>query len=215
MNKLTKAFVVTVYTLAALALTMLALGADAASLRTDTRVDDTTAIVLGLNNGFLIAQADTAPVVLDAGTSPEVAPAAAPADAPEVPVQAALDLLNIVQTKKGGPGYVWLLVAGALRLLVQVLRWGGRKLPGKAGVAVGNFVDHPLAAYLMPSVLALIGGIATSVASGGSWFSMDVLNTAIQIGLGAVGLYVGEKKFKEAFGKGKAATADPGPTLNA
>ncbi len=129
-------------------------------------------------------------------------------------IGAAKDLLTLIQTRKGTQGFWWLVVAVALRIVVGLVRWLGRKIPGKVGAAVAKVVDHPVVAYVLPFVLSIVGGMATAAAGGQPVFSLDLVNTAITVGTGAIGIYVGEKKIKEAMGKGVAAAASPGPTLN-
>lgn len=107
----------------------------------------------------------------------------------------------------------WGLVAAAAVVLViwLVRRFGKSVFPASSKV-----LDHPVAAWALPSVAAMLGAVITS-AVGGVPLSAGLFVKAALEGLAANGIFNGMKKAAEmkAQTAGAQAAQDPGPTLGA
>jgi len=104
----------------------------------------------------------------DATLEPVVAPAADPM---------IVDVVDLVKHAKLGRT-VLALVLGLKLLVMAAQRFGGR-LPG----AVGAWLKSPAAGGILPLAAALIGGVATTLANGGSL--VDGLIGGVLVGVGA------------------------------
>lgn len=132
----------------------------------------------------------------------------AQADAAVVPVigadmgvqQIALSILDAIQHKNWGA-----LISLVIIALVFLVRYLGDKMPDK----VGAFLNHPVVAWALPSVVSTAGALATSFLAG-TGFSLPLLISAVSKGLMANALYVGAKKVAEAkeISAAKAATVE-------
>lgn len=112
------------------------------------------------------------------------------------PARLAVTLLTAVQSGQWG-----LVVSVALVLVVALVRRFGRGLP-----KVGPLLDHPVVAWLLPTVASVGGALVTSLVAGAP-VSIGLVLSAVVTGLGANALYVGGKKVAEAREAGAAAAA--------
>lgn len=99
----------------------------------------------------------------------------------DVPAPAADPLLvglaELVQHAKLGRT-VLAILAGVVLVVRLVLRFG-RLIPG----AVGAWLGGSSAAWVLPAVIGIVGGISTTVANGGAWY--DGLIGGILVAVGA------------------------------
>lgn len=99
----------------------------------------------------------------------------------DVPAPAADPLLvglgELVQHAKLGRT-VLAILAGVVLVVRLVLRFG-RLIPG----AVGAWLGGTTAAWVLPAVIGIVGGISTTVANGGAWY--DGLIGGILVAFGA------------------------------
>lgn len=130
------------------------------------------------------------------GQEASPAPTPVPVVNPEDPGGLALVLLGAIQS-----GHWGLVVSAALVLVVALLRRFGRGLP-----KVGPLLDHPVVAWLLPT-LASIGGAVVTALVAGTPVSLGLVLSAVVTGLGANALYVGGKKVAEAREAGANAAA--------
>lgn len=123
-------------------------------------------------------------------------PAAALAQGLPVAPEGVADYSRLAQAVlEAGTGHQWpLAIALALVLVVSLLRRFGRGLP-----YVGAYLDHPLVAFLLPSLAAILGALVTSLAAGQP-LSLGVVLSALMTGLASNGLFVGGKKVAESKG---------------
>jgi hypothetical protein len=98
---------------------------------------------------------------------------AVPADFADITSGVAL-LLNSAHT-----GHFLLAVIVALFLLSKLAIWGGKKLPG----AVGAWFATPLATWLVPQAVSVLGGALSVLAVPGASMSVDTILSAIIVGL--------------------------------
>lgn len=125
---------------------------------------------------LVVAVLSLAPFVAlaqDAGP-PDVTLESAVAAAPDPMI---VDVVDLVKHAKLGRT-VLALVLG-LKLLVMAAQRFGARLPG----AVGAWFKSPAAAGILPLVAALVGGVATTLANGGSL--IDGLIGGVLVGVGA------------------------------
>lgn len=111
----------------------------------------------------------------------------------------------IVEKKYGaaiGPAvmvFVWGLKKWDLKIFTFL------KLPA-AGAAVDKFLDQPFVSFLLPTVVAGIGGFANALITGHSF--VDALSSIWAASTTAITTYVGLKKVEEQWAAGeKAAVA--------
>lgn len=102
--------------------------------------------------------------------------------------QIALSILDAIQHKNWGALVSLLVIA-----IVFGLRYFADKLPGKAS----EWLNHPVVAWALPSIISTAGALATSLLAG-TGFSLPLLISAVSKGLMANALYVGAKKVAEA-----------------
>lgn len=93
-------------------------------------------------------------------------------------------------------------IGPGLTLAVWALRKWDQDIP-KIGPKISEFLDKPLVSFLLPTVLAAVGGFATSLATGHSF--MDALGAVYAAASSAITTYIGIKKLGEQMNAGKAA----------
>lgn len=152
-------------------------------------------VLSGLAALFLLAATLGALSVLaqEASPSPEAAMVVPLSDDP---ARLALVLLDGVQRGQWG-----LVVSGVLVLVVFVLRRFGKGIP-----KVGPLLEHPVVAWTLPTIAAVLGAVMTSLVAG-TPVSVGLVLSAIITGLTANGLYNGAKQAREAKEAGAAKAA--------
>lgn len=76
-------------------------------------------------------------------------------------------------------GRTVLAIVLAVKLVIEILRRLGKRLPG----AVGAWFAGPVALWVLPLAAGLVGGVATTLANGGSL--VDGLIGGVLVGIGA------------------------------
>jgi MFS family permease len=95
------------------------------------------------------------------------------------------------------------ILAGLFTLalaLGQALKFFGSKLPGKVGEAFAS----PIALWVLPMVVAILGSIVTALATGQP-FTLALLLTAVASGFGAGGTFSRATIIADAVKKGEVA----------
>lgn len=123
--------------------------------------------------------------------------------APATP-DAPLDIASIVASVQSGNGW---MIAG---VVVSLLTWGLRKgilnkLPWP--LVVTWLHDYPAVAMGTPFVLASLGGVLATFASGTPFTWALFLSTVVKVSVTAIGAFVGAKTVQESANMGKEAAA--------
>jgi len=157
------------------------------------------------NAGIAFATFIIVLLVAGAAFAQEGIPAPALTDDPVKAVAVTLDDL--------AKGRGWMAAAGFVSLLTMLLRSGVlKRLPkegklaflGKAGLWL---YENPIAAFSTPLVLSTLLGFFTSLGSGLPFTFQSFLNEAVKIGAGAIAVFIGIEKVKEAKNAGKLEAA--------
>lgn len=93
-------------------------------------------------------------------------------------------------------GNWWLIAAPALTLLIWALRKYGPKFFPKSEA----FLTHPVVSFLLPVVVAVLGGIITAAVAGpvSGTVVLGVVLASLKVSAGSITAYVGAKKVGEA-----------------
>lgn len=131
----------------------------------------------------------------------------APAPAPVItqPDVAALTPMVLDFIGHAKQGRIALAVVAGLILLSQLVLRFGRRLPGDVGKALAS----PLALWLVPQALSILGAMGTMLATGAA-FNVDLLIGAVLLGLagGGIGAKAAQTATAEAVGADAAAKTD-------
>jgi hypothetical protein len=133
-----------------------------------------------------------------------LAPSMALAQVAPVPPTDGVDFAQLAATLLNGITHgSWGIVASAAIVLVVALvrRFGKALIP-----AAAPFLDHPVVAWLLPTLAAIAGALLAALGAGQT-VSIGLVLSAVVTGLSANGLFVGVKKAQEAAAAGEAAAA--------
>lgn len=117
------------------------------------------------------------------------------------------------QTAVGVAQQIWQLVVNkqyalalgpVVALIVFALRKWDKNIP-KIGPQVDAFLNQPIVAFLLPTVVAAAGGLGTALAAGKP--PIDAVGSVFEAAMGAVFTYVGIKKVAEQKAAGDDASA--------
>lgn len=121
------------------------------------------------------------------------------------PQNTALVLLDAIKN-----GQWWLVASAGVSLLTWVVRSGllGKLLGKVAPKASAWLVTNPVVGYALPFILATIGGVTTTFASGMPFTWGSLVGEILKVGLGAIGMFIGKKTIDESRKSGSAAAGD-------
>lgn len=129
------------------------------------------------------------------------------------------DLTTVVQTAndashKGVVGWAAFIFA-ALVLVTRLLTRFGQKLPGKVGAWFGS----PVATWVLPLVLSVLGALVTALTSGQTisigYLMMSVVMALAAGGWGSVPAFIKQEQLKKADAAGAGAAAKVTDTASA
>lgn len=124
---------------------------------------------------------------------------------PSVPIddQGALNLGAVIWDAIVNKHYA-LALGPAVALVVFGLRKYDKNIP-KYGAQIDAFLNKPFVAFLLPTLVAAVGGLGTAIAAGKP--PLDAVKSVFEAAMSAVFVYVGVKKAAEKQAAGEAAVA--------
>lgn len=126
------------------------------------------------------------------------------APAPLIAEPAVIDAAKAIFTAitAGGVNKTWLIVVGAVILLV----WAVRKFGSLLGPKLAAILNHPVVAFALPTLIGVGGGMLNALLAGKP-LQVAALE-GLKIAAAAVFAYVGAKKVAEAHTLAKAKAAE-------